>query len=371
MRPKTRNVLVLLSEILSAKTLAPLVERLADVPDIELRVINDGFCVDFIRTLGIPFELIDQDFADRVRPLIAWADLVLMGKSYVEPAEYDILRIAKEMDRPVLIAIPDMGLDIVRAKLRGIGDEIPWPLLLLADPRTKDSLVASGVPGAKIIEAGNPYFDDLYRDLVGDRCDQSAEGIGYLSTPFCLDYSRGVLPANYPHALLIDDLKVACEELGVPLVAKLHPQVNPELFEGVEIRDGSPLEFIRQIRVAVGCYSTTLLEAYVAGVPTISYQPWDADIRGDVFEGRIPIVKTREDLVSSLGAALHEERKVEPGRAITYFPGASLNRFVEVVLMVLNNPPGARSTLPLDADSRRDFHVSRPEDHLLSTWNVH
>lgn len=331
----SNKVLVLLSEILSAKTLVPVVEHLAGTPGVEVRVINDGFCVEFVRTLGIPFVLIDDDFARRVRQHIIWADVVVMGKSYVEPAEYQIMRIAQELNRPVLLVLPDMGVDIVRAKLKGIGTEIRWPQLLLADPRTKESLRSIGVPGHLLFEAGNPYFDVLYRELVSDPGNHFAQGIGYLSTPFCLDYSRGILPADYPHALLVDDLREACAEVGQPLVAKLHPQVNPELFEGLEIRGGTPLAFIRHIRVAVGCYSTTLLESFVAGVPTISYQPWDADIRGDVFQGRIPIVKTREGLHAALRQAIQTKRTIAKDRTTTYFPGSSVLRYVDLVLQAI------------------------------------
>lgn len=319
------RVLAFVSEILSAKTLVPIINALRSDPEFCVRIINDGFCAEFVRSLALPVEYIVEDFESRIDVEVRSTSVVLMGKSYVQPSEYSILRRAAHWGVPVLLVVPDMGLDVVRAKLKGIGVSIPWPKLLLADHRTRESLGELRVPADRVVEFGNPYFDDLYAELRGDDpgCWDPV-GIGYFSTPFELDFKRGILPADYRHRDFVDDIRRVCFKLGQPLQVKRHPQVDPDLFDGLTVFDGTPLQMIRKIRVAVGSYSTTLLEAYVAGIPTISYQPWEANIREDVFACRIPIVKTPADFEALLRVALLHTTSTEGPNLITYNPGRSL-----------------------------------------------
>jgi hypothetical protein len=341
MRNGQIHVLAFVSEILSAKTLVPILDAIGRDPEFTVRIVNDGFCLEFVRSLGLPVEYILDDFESRIDAEVRAASLVLTGKSYVQPSEYALLRSAASRGAPVLMVVPDMGIDVVRAKLRGIGggppDGIPYPRLLLADERTRESLRGSGIPEDRIVEFGNPYFDQLYDELRRDWSDWRQVGAGYFSTPFELDFDRGILPAAYRQKDLIADIRRACANLGLPLTAKRHPQVEPALFQGMRMFDGTPLEMIRTIRVAVGSYSTTLLEAYAAGIPAVSYQPWEANIRADVFEGRIPIVKSRSQMEEALRIALSGPCGRAAPRYVTYNPGASL----EVALGLVRDLAGA------------------------------
>ena len=318
------HVLVFVSEILSAKTLIPIMEVMRQEPGFSMTIVNDGFCMEFIQTLELPVEYILDDFESRIDGKIQAASVVLMGKSYVQPSEYAILLAAARRGVPVLMVVPDMGIDVVRAKLRCFGGQVPYPTLLLADERTRTSLKVLNVPEERIVEFGNPYFDDLYHHLLMDQSEWNPEGIGYFSTPFELDFDRGILPADYRQKDLIEDVREVARKLRQPLTGKRHPQVDPALFGGMRVFDGTPLEMIRQIRVAVGSYSTTLLEAFAAGIPTFSYQPWEANIRQDVFENRIPIVKTPSELLKALSGALEQPPRRRPPAHVTFNAGHSL-----------------------------------------------
>lgn len=335
MRKEPTRILVFMSEILSAKTLAPIVSELRSDLSYSVQVISDGFCKEFIDSLDLDVEFILDDFEDRTERLLLEASLVLMGKSYEQPSEYTILRQAEHIGVPVLLALPDMGFDIVKAKLKGLGGNCPtslgFPLLLLADERTRASLLDCGTPEARLVELGNPYFDAHYEALLTDSADWNQLGIGYFSTPFELDFKRGILPANYRQADLIADIRRVCTSLDQPLKAKRHPQVDPELFDELEVFEGTPLEMIRSIRIAVGSYSTTLLEAFSAGIPAISYQPWDENIRDDVFKDRIPIVKSIEELKEAIQVALISAPNRCGPIPITFNPGTSLNMAVKFI----------------------------------------
>ena len=322
------RVLVFISEILSAKTLVPIVEQLRGDSQFMVQIVNDGFCIEFVRSLGLPVEFILEDFDVQIDNHVRATSVVLMGKSYVQPSEYTILRRAAHWGVPVLMVVPDMGIDIVRAKLKGVGDEltsgIPYPRLLLADERTRESL-SSSVSADRIVEFGNPYFDELYDELLTDQSEWPQVGVGYFSTPFELDFDRGILPADYRQADLIADIRNTCSNLRQPLVAKRHPQVDATLFDGMDVFEGTPLEMIRTVRLAVGSYSTTLLEAFAAGIPTISYQPWKENIRQDVFERRIPIVKSAWELEDAIRLTLACSPNRRAMSHVTYNPGNSLN----------------------------------------------
>lgn len=322
------RVLAFVSEILSAKTLVPIIRALRLDERFVVRIVNDGFCKEFVESLGLPVTYILDHFEAKVDPEVHAASVVLMGKSYVQPSEYDLLRRAARWGVPVLMVVPDMGIDIVRAKLRGIGDDsngaIPWPKFLVADPRTRASMRSLNIPDDRIAEFGNPYFDELYFELNRDHSDWEPVGIGYFSTPFELDFKRGILPANYRQSQLITDIHRVCREQRQPLIGKRHPQVDPKLFKGMTVFDGTPLEMIRTIRVAIGSYSTTLLEAFAAGIPAISYQPWEANIRQDVFENRIPIVKTASELKASLSQIFNDPHRRRATEHVTYNPGSAL-----------------------------------------------
>lgn len=335
MNNKPIRVLVFVSEILSAKTLIPIMDALKPNPEFDVKIVNDGFCIEFVQSLGLPVKYILDDFDSRIDLEVQSASVVLMGKSYVQPSEYEILRRAAHWGVPVLMVVPDMGIDVVRAKLKGIGDDssdsISFPKLLLADERTRESLKSLNVPTDSIVAFGNPYFDELYEELVRDRSEWNPEGIGYFSTPFELDFERGILPAHYRQKDLIADIMQVCSNLGQSLTGKRHPQVDLALFEGMEVFEGTPLEMIRKVRVAVGSYSTTLLEAYAAGIPTISYQPWESNIRQDVFEGRIPITKTASELEEALRLTLVHPPSRRAPAYVTLNPGSSLATIVSLI----------------------------------------
>lgn len=339
------HLLVFLSEILSAKTLVPIVSALKRDSSIEIQIVNDGFCKEFVESLEIPFTCIESDFESRIRPIIAGSALILMGKTYIQPSEYQILNIAQQEGTPVLLSIPDMGFDIVHAKLIGIGggygEGAPLPLLMLADQRTIESLRRSGIPDSHIIEAGNPYFDELYQELeINPLRSIDAKRVGYFSTPFELDYTRGILPAKYAQAQLIQDIREACSKLGYELVGKRHPQVPESLFDGIPLFEGRPIDLIRDVKVGIGSYSTTLIECWASGLPTVSYQPWKADIRGDVFADRIPIVKTPQELLINLERAMGSE--LDPHldtRFVTCNPGTSTETYLKVIRDIIYGIP--------------------------------
>jgi hypothetical protein len=328
-----RRVLLFLSEILSSQTLLPVLAALR-ARGCDVRVINDGFCRAFLDSEGCDYELIDYDFAGRIAEPVAWADVVVTGKSYVEPSEYLLMELARAMGKPLLLALPDPGADVVMAKLRsrdGVG-HITLPVSLVADARTRSELVRRGLPADRLIPAGNPYFDDLYDRLASPLPDVRRPGtVAYFATPFDLDWERGILPTDYSHRRMIEDVKERVESLGAVLIAKNHPQVPKELLEGIEIFDGHPLDLIRRVTATVSSYSTTLLEAWVAGVPSVSYQPWTADIRADVFAERIPIVKNLADLERALGEALTAGVASGAPRPITFFPGQAREAYVAAI----------------------------------------
>lgn len=347
MRPNQHQILFFLSEILAAKTLAPVVRRLAKDARYRTIVINDGFCTELVSSLGLGVEVIGSRFEARIGPLLDGVSLVVTGKSYCQPSEYAILREAAARNLPVLVSLPDLGFDVVDAKLRGCDGSggFPPPRCLLADPMTHASLLRRGWATDRLVAAGSPHFDVLYARSPGPGEDSRLAA--YISTAFEQDHVRGILDVPYSQRRYIRELAETFTAIGLNFVARRHTQVPACYFDGIPMTDEDSLALMLRSRIVVGSYSTALLEAYVAGVPVVSYQPWPRTIRADVFAGRIPIAKNLDELNRIVGSLL--EGAWDAGRRarrITYYAGASLSRYVEVIAEAIGAEAAPRGSSP-------------------------
>ncbi len=333
------NILVFVSEVLALHTLTSIIRHLKNNSQIKLTIIHDGFCTEAVDKQNFNYVLIRDDFSRNVRPFVKGSDLILSGKSYVQPSEVELMDCAREFQKPYFLFIPDIGGQIALAKLidRRNSKLLSPSKIFISDKRTLDYLVRQGMPKDLMIAAGSPYFDDLYKRLAIKKPKPRKDLLAYISTPFELDHRRGIFNVQYEQSQLIKDIKNAARQLNLRLVSKRHVQLDPSLFNGIKTWTEDVFSLIAQASVVVGSYSTGLLEAAITGVPTISYQPWFNNIREDVFYGRIPIAKTYESLIEKLSAARDSPRN-SPCE-ITYNPGKSIDVILNHVYSTLNIAP--------------------------------
>lgn len=332
----TKNVLIFISEVLAMHTIMPIMKYLKGDPRIKMTIIHDGFCTEEVNKHNIDYTLIKEPFLQNVEQFVRESDLVLSGKSYSQLSEIELINIAKGLQIPYLLLVPDIGGEIALAKLT---DRRNKRLLLpdkifIADKKTHDYLINFGVPENLIIAAGSPYFDMIYNRSENEKRRPNKNLLVYISTPFELDHKRGILDAPYEQHQLIQDIKTAAQELNLDLVAKRHTQLDPELFNGINTYDGDIFSLLMQAHVVVGSYSTGLLEASVIGTPVVSYQPWRKNIREDVFFGRIPIAKSYKELVDNISKApLLNRNSLDK---MIYNPGKSLSIILNHIYTTLS-----------------------------------
>ncbi|MBR9699915.1 hypothetical protein GOV09_05650 [Candidatus Woesearchaeota archaeon] len=338
------KILILLSEVLAARALKPVIDTLRQDTSLELLVINDGFGAATLDQMGIDYQLIEASFEEEARQLVEQADLVLSGKSYREPSENTLMRLCRELDTTYLMLIPDMGGQIGLAKFseRLDGQLLLPTKILITDPATHTYMQDHGIDPQAFIEVGNPHFDGVYERVK--RASATANEtpvVTYLDCPFELDYERGILRIGpYSQGQFLDGVMDAIRRLGqeVKFQIKKHGQSNESHFErarseGIPFVQGDCITIIANSDVAVSSYSTTLLDASIADVPGVSYQPWPGDtIRADVFESRVPIAKNKEELQRELSNAL--ERFGNPRTVLplnTYHPENGVESIVGVI----------------------------------------
>lgn len=333
------NILVFVSEVLALHTLTSIIRHLKSNPQIKLTIIHDGFCTEAVDRQGFDYTLVNDPFLQNVRSFVKKSDLILSGKSYMQPSEIELMSVAKEFGKPYFLFIPDMGGQIALAKLtdRRNNELLSPNKIFISDKKTLDYLVRQGIPKDLMVAAGNPYFDNLYKRLKNEGLRPKKDLLAYISTPFELDHIRGIFNVPYAQSQLISDVKNAARQLNLRLVSKRHVQLDPSLFNGIKTWTEDVFSLIAQASVVVGSYSTGLLEAAITGVPTISYQPWFNNIREDVFYGRITIAKTYESLIEKLSAARDSPRN-SPCE-ITYNPGKSIDVILNNIYSALNIAP--------------------------------
>ncbi|MGE0637761.1 MAG: hypothetical protein AB7P01_15055 [Bacteroidia bacterium] len=318
------RILIFVSEVLAMHSIKPLITRLKQDTAIEVNIIHDGFCTEEINKHNIDYTLIEAPFAENVKPFLENCDLIISGKSYAQLSELELLALSKELQIPYYMLIPDIGGEIALAKLTDFrtGELLLPDKIFIADKCTHEYLINHSVPNELIVPTGSPHFDKLYKRIEQGISDPVKNLIVYISTPFELDYERGILNACYKQSRFIREIKAASDELSLKIIAKRHTQINADLFAGITMYEGDIVPLLMQACVVVGSYSTGLIEAAVMGIPVISYQPWTDNIRQDVFTERIPITKSYKQFVAKIKSALSFERS--EAEEITYNPGKSL-----------------------------------------------
>jgi glycosyltransferase involved in cell wall biosynthesis len=343
---KNYSILVFMSECLAAKSIFPLIEGLSKIPNIDIRIVNDGFGKHLLEESGLQFEHINIKLYDRLEDYVLNSDMILSGKSYLQPAENYLMQLSLKHNVLYLMLIPDIGGQIAYAKFNQNDSSFSTLLptfILLSDEITHSYMVDKGIPVEKLIKIGSPYFDTLYRRLFLNESNLNKKFITYMDVPFELDYSRGVLPLGYySQKNYIDEITSVIEGLDLfnNFKIKKHMQSDDKAFSLVPpsnfYNNNDSFSLILESSLVISPYSTTLLEAYVAGVPAISYQPWEGEIiREDVFKDRIPIVKDKVSLSEKIKELFNNSTLFDKPNILTYNPYCSADAFINFINLKL------------------------------------
>jgi hypothetical protein len=339
--PGVKRILVPFSGNLQVLSLYPVINELCKADGIDIECINTDQPLDH----EIPLNLtnISSDDIAVLEEKIIETDLVLSGLTFLGDLETNAMKLAKETATPYVVFIADVGIDIVSKKIQPRVDMIP-DHVLIADPRTIDG-VRKRYKDINFVEAGNPQYD---RFLLHEQRERRkiTERILYMDIDFERDFEKGLLPSGpYKKEKYLRELYDAIQNVysRIEFSVRLHPRSDPKDFEEAKNRGFSidseedSFNSITKSDLLVSSYSTSLFEASIAGIGALSYQPWESDIRSDIFGGRVDIAKTPVEL-----EALMRKKNTTPngsndnGYSMLFNPGYSKDFIYRYVLNLLD-----------------------------------
>lgn len=265
----------------------------------QLDVFAAGPSIDLYRRLGMNFKILDGGFS---QALTASApDVVLTATSLSAVHDRALIREAQNLGIPVM-AIIDYWSNY---RLRFTSPDGPvYPDVISSiDTLMTEEMIADGIPVERIVETGQPVFDDLVRVGSPQGLERRARArrswqvtedefvILYASQPVAGYYGSSQKDTKYLGFTEFDVTKIllnclndlANSDRSLHLIMRPHPKEERSYYETLTERSGffsvtmdsveNAYESVHGADVVVGISSILLIEAAVMGRVAISVQP--------------------------------------------------------------------------------------------------
>ncbi len=278
----------------AASALAPVIKAVATKYSIS--VLAAKYAVDIFKKRGIAavdcaatdessvVERIFSDFAP---------DVLIAGTSAGMGVEKILIARARQARVPSLAVVESWSNYAMRfsGDMKS-GDFAYLPdTICVVDPRMKRELIAAGARGSKIVITGNPHFGEAAGVIV--RSKHPRWDAIFISQPFSAIPQERRLP--FDHFTVLRDW-FARPQISKfrKILIRLHPRddlaayqdfLSREKPKGLSVslnKDGDLYELLGQARMVVGMNSMVLLDAIMAGLKVIRYQP-GLSIKDDIF----------------------------------------------------------------------------------------
>lgn len=306
------RIIFFLNEWLTYINLKPVIQTLNESSTIEIEVISDGYNDQVSSDLGAGSITLKSTTRQNFIRTIHGSDLIVMGKTFDQNSELNLIAAASACAIPLAVFLPDLGEEPVFAKVDHL---LKSNALASVDVLVSNSVASAQVSDAlrdadvgSILVVGSPWIDDCERN----RTRGEVQGIVYFDCPFEFDRKRGIygLPA-YPQERYVREVCGAIRRAAgdLRMYVKMHSQSAWRSFGDFcdcrwEILDVSSHvgRSVGGRYIAVSSYSSSLLDASIAGNSSFSYQPWRPSIRRSIFCGLIPITRTVGELEEQLAS---------------------------------------------------------------------
>ena len=320
----------------AANVLLPVLRNLQIRPDMQLRVVAERQALQIFREQGIPVEDAPSDIKSRETFLRALfqeksPEALLLGTSRGSSIEKELLRIGQGLGIPSLSLVDHWSyyrerfLEPGSQKLR-----LPTRIALM-DTRALERAVAEGLPREILKVTGQPHLQSLAAALRDPTLHQQAEELRnvWLQSAkgplllFCSELfsdNRGYTQTDALEGIAEAlNLLEADHPIRSKLVVKLHPKEPGDRFypgpvasqRGFLLAHTEPAwPCLLAADVLVGITSMMLVEAAIAGRPSVSYQPaWGTAVPFVGTEtGIVRGSRTVKELAAQLSAALESAR---------------------------------------------------------------
>ncbi|HEY8584262.1 MAG TPA: hypothetical protein VIL49_15000 [Capillimicrobium sp.] len=347
------RTLVLAREAGAAAALAPVAERLRDDGICDVCAVAEERAVEVLARAGLPVLGFPRDpSTEQVAALLTRERVgaLLTGTSLWPRRDNRWWSAARTAGVPS-VAVVDHWVNPVQR----FSDAQPFDCLpdvvAVPDEVAADALARHGMPCERLRVTGQPYFDDLVRRAVGVDRSQARRSLGldpgrrvvvFASEPQASHYGasdaaelfRGYTEHDALGLLLDALVRVAPDALAV---VKLHPLEDPGTFEalaadrgGIDVRvlAACPVPaLIAAADAVVGMTSVLLLEAALAGAPTLSVRPHGRDEFPFAHAELMESLTDPAALPAALAALLQRPR----GPATADFSAGAVDRVVALV----------------------------------------
>lgn len=213
---------------------------------------------------------------------------VVTGTSFHADFDGALWRRARDAGRPSA-AIVDGWTNLERRFATGHPD-----LVLLAGP--------AELPGIRTLVIGQPHLEQAAGVLRRARAGRPANPtpvVAFFSEPVDGDYPGDSSPGYDQHSVF--SAVAAALPPGCRLVVQPHPREDGDSWAGAD-RAHSTAALLAEADLVVGMTSAVLLEAALAGIPTLAVQPGRTRRLNPVLEdiATIPVVTEPDDLAARL-----------------------------------------------------------------------
>ncbi len=339
----TTKVLAAAQDVGGANALVPVIRELQGWRHARVRVIASGKAARVFSDADIEHETFEvarmpsvecyERFIEVLGEIAP--EVLVVGTAWGPSVAKYLLRAAQSLDTPS-IAVVDMWSHYKERFIDPVTGELCLPTLVgVMDRLAFEQAVEAGLPESSLVVVGQPHLEELASVLHGDDLLSEARVLRrswlgefaqaeairlvlFASEAFSRDFgSVGPYYRGYTEVDALEGLVRATRilerrsQFRTKIIVKLHPEESADKLRIGQTALESDLLLVADqpawpcmlaADVVVGMTSMFLLEAAVAGKPTVSFQPGclDKDSFVGTRSGMIPAVSSENELASIL-----------------------------------------------------------------------
>lgn len=272
-----RKILFAANDPGGAQAIAPVIAELLRQGD-ECGGIATGPAQEIFSRTRVPFQA-GGSLSDEA--LDKWVDAfepsVFLAARSVDDAAIDkrVLLRLREKDVPSIYVLDFWNYYTQWFSSPGTKDLFYLPdIICVMDERARDDMIKEGFPAERLRITGNPHFDHFADGI--SRGNENKHQILFISQPI----SENMAEHSFTEFdALRDIVELLRDSPEYSLSIRLHPKervdkYNDYLSATVQISKNETLEAaLSEAGCVIGMFSPVLMQAAIAGKPTISYQP--------------------------------------------------------------------------------------------------
>jgi hypothetical protein len=281
-------ILFVVDQIAGAEYILPLIQRWQAEGYSDWRICSSSISQDFLLKKNVPSLLIGENTKAEIATAIAYIqpDVALLSASAGSALEQTARRQLRELKIPCIQFIDTWVNYALRFRSETGAIDFPDKILTL-DENARRDMMFEGIPDSLIRIIGQPYFEARYNLMSKMRGLGVGGGRVLLVTqPLSVHVGKKY---GYDEMDFVSGCLEAWRQSAQPwgmLDIVIHPAEDPAVYHALLGRYSPEISIVKnddldilKYTLVVGMYSSLLVQAFFANVPTVSFQP---DALGDM-----------------------------------------------------------------------------------------